>query len=242
MADEMADDNGTKQSMEMEVTGHPGFRIVHGICRPDARLVAELAKYPTSNIADAQERFGFMDPGIKRVSGGKMAGPAVTVLTRPGDNLMVHKALEVARPGDVVAVSTFGNDNTAVFGEIMGTTLTGAGLEGIVVDGAVRDVGELREMGVKVFSRTVVGSACDKDGPGEINFPVACGGVVVMPGDVIIGDSDGVVVVRASDLKYVLEKTRAISAGEVVRIKEIKDGLLFKPDINRTLKGKGIIS
>ena len=238
----MADDNGTKHLTEMDVTGHPGFRIAYQVQRPDPRLIADLAKFPTSNIADAQERFGFMDPGIKRLSGGKMAGPAVTVLTRPGDNLMVHKALEVARPGDVVVVSTFGNDNTAVFGEIMATTLTGAGLEGIVVDGAVRDFDELREMDVKVFSRTIVGSACDKDGPGEINFPVACGGVAVMPGDVIIGDSDGVVVVRPGDLEYVLEKTRAIAAGEVVRIKEIKDGLLFKPDIDRTLKGKGIIS
>lgn len=232
----------TKDNVTGGVTGHPGFRIARDIRRPDPRLIAELAKFPTSNIADAQERFGFMDPGISRVSGGKMAGPAVTVLTRPGDNLMVHKALEVAKPGDVVVVSVSRSDNTAVFGEIMATMLMGAKLEGIVVDGAVRDFDELREMGPNVFSRTVVGSACDKDGPGEINFPVACGNVAVMPGDVIIGDADGVVVVRSEDLEYVLERTRAIAAGETVRIKEIKDGLLFKADIDRVLKSKGIIS
>lgn len=225
-----------------EILGHPGFRIAYGVRRPDPELIKELAKFSTCNIADAQERFRFMDPGIKRVSGGKLAGPAVTVLTRPGDNLMVHKALEVAKPGDVLVVNTFRNDNTAVFGEIMATTLTGAELGGIVVDGAVRDSEELRDMGVKVFARSVVGSACDKDGPGEINFPVSCGGVAVMPGDIIIGDEDGVVVVRPEDLEYVLEKTRAIAAGEVKRIKEIKEGLFFKPDIDRTLKAKGIIS
>lgn len=225
-----------------EPIGRPGFRIQHEIVRPDPALVAELAKYPTSNVADAQERFGFMDPGIRRISGGKLAGPAITVLTRPGDNLMVHKALEVARPGDVVVVSTCRSDNTAVFGEIMATTLMGAGLEGIVVDGAVRDFDELQKMGVKVFARTVVGSACDKDGPGEINYPIACGGVAVLPGDVIIGDSDGVVVVRAKDIPVVLERVRAISSGESKRIEEIKNGLLFKPDINRTLKDKGVIS
>jgi regulator of RNase E activity RraA len=165
----------------------------------------------------------------------------VTVLARPGDNLLVHKAMEVARPGDVLVVSTYGNDNEAVFGEIMATTLLAAGLEGIVVDGAVRDAEEVREMGVKVFARTVVASACDKDGPGEINLPVACGGVAVMPGDVIVGDENGVVVVRREDLEYVLNRTREIAAGEVKRIQEIKSGLLFKPDIDRTLKVKGII-
>ncbi len=224
-----------------EVTGHPGFRIAYEVYRPDPKLIQELAKFSTCNIADAMERFRFMDPGIKRVSGGKLAGPAVTVLARPGDNLMVHKALEVAKPGDVLVVNTFGSRNTAVFGELMATTLTEAKLEGIVVDGAVRDCEELREMGAKVFARSVVGSACDKDGPGEINFPVACGGVAVMPGDVIIGDEDGVVVVRSEDIAYVLEKTKAIAAGEVKRIQEIKEGVLFKPDIDRTLKAKGII-
>ncbi|MGE5579200.1 MAG: RraA family protein [Bacillota bacterium] len=224
-----------------EAIGRPGFRIREEISRPDPGLVAELAKYPTSNIADAQERFGFMDPGIRRISGCKLAGTAITVLTRPGDNLMVHKALEVARPGDVVVVSTCRNDNTAVFGEIMATTLRGAGLEGAVVDGAVRDFDELQKMGVKVFARTVVGSACDKDGPGEINYPIACGGVAVLPGDVVIGDSDGVVVVRSQDLPVVLEKVRSISSGEAKRIEEIRRGLLFKPDINRTLSDKGVI-
>jgi regulator of RNase E activity RraA len=225
-----------------KVFGHPGFRVVDEINRPDPQLIKELAKFPTCNIADAQERFGFMDPGIRRVSGGKLAGPAVTVLTRPGDNLMVHKALQVAHPGDVLVINTFRNDNTAVFGEIMATTLMGARLEGIVVDGAVRDSEELSEMGAKVFARTVVGSACDKDGPGEINFPVACGGVPVMPGDVVIGDADGVVVIRPCDLEYVLEKTRAIAAGEAKRIEEIKKGLLFKPDIDNKLRDKGIVS
>ena len=224
-----------------EVMGRPGFRIVTRIDRPDPALVQELSSFSTCNIADAEERFRVMDPGVRRVSGGNLAGPAVTVLARPGDNLLVHKAMEVARPGDVLVVSTYGNDNEAVFGEIMATTLLAAGLEGIVVDGAVRDAEGLREMGVKVFARTVVASACDKDGPGEINLPVACGGVAVMPGDVIVGDENGVVVVRREDLEYVLNRTREIAAGEVKRIQEIKSGLLFKPDIDRTLKAKRII-
>lgn len=223
--------------------GNPGFRIRYEIDRPDAALIAELARYSTCNIADAQGRFRVMCPAIKPVNQQiKLAGPAVTVLARPGDNLMVHKALEVAQPGDVVVVSTCGNDNAAVFGELMGSTLKGAKLGGLVVDGAVRDHDELLELGIAVFARSLVGSACDKDGPGEINFPVACGGVPVLPGDVVIGDANGVVIVPQADLAWVLAKTKQIVAGEEKRLAEIAAGQLFKAEIDATLRAKGVIS
>jgi len=225
-----------------KVLGKPGFRIVMDVVRPDPRLVRELGDFSTCNIADAQGRFRVMDPQIKPIRPGtKLAGPAVTVLVRPGDNLMVQMAHEIDQPGDVIFVSTCFNTNTAVFGELMAHTLKAASLEGIVVDGAVRDTKELAEMGVKVFSRAVAASACDKDGPGEINVPIACGGVPVLPGDVVIGDDDGVVVVPREDLALVLEAVQAIARNESDRILEIKSGILFQPQIDETLRKKGIL-
>lgn len=225
------------------IVGNPGFRIRYEIERPDAALIAELARYSTCNIADAQGRFRVMSPAIKPLHEKiRLAGPAVTVLARPGDNLMVHKALEVAKPGDIVVVSTCGNDNAAVFGELMASTLKGAKLGGLVVDGAVRDYDELIELGVAVFSRSLVSSACDKDGPGEINFPIACGGVPVLPGDAIIGDANGVVVVPQADLAWVLAKAQQVANGEEKRLAEIAAGGLFKAEIDATLRAKGVIA
>jgi regulator of RNase E activity RraA len=154
---------------------------------------------------------------------------------------MIHKALAIATPGDVVVVSTGGNTTSAVFGELMCHTATAAKLGGIVVDGAIRDVEGITRLQFPAFSRTVSPGSCDKDGPGEINVPVSCGGAVVMPGDIVVGDGDGVVVVPRQDAEEVLKLVAALMDREAKRIAEIKGGVVFKPDIDETLRKHGII-
>ena len=149
-------------------------------------------------------RFNFMDAGIRSRSGLPLCGIAVTVAARPADNLMVHKALEVAQPGDIVVVNTCGNTTSAVFGELMCHTAVAARLGGIVVDGAIRDVDGITRLAMPSFSRTVSPGGCDKDGPGEINVPISCGGTVVMPGDIVVGDGDGVAIVPHQHAEEVL--------------------------------------
>jgi regulator of RNase E activity RraA len=218
-----------------------GFRIIENPPRPPAALVEAYKGKASSNVADAMGRFRFMDPGIVNRTGLPLSGVAVTVNARPGDNLMVHKVLEVARPGDAVVVSTNGGITTAVIGEIMATTAVEAGLGGFVVDGAVRDVDGLAGLGLPVFSRSISPGSCDKDGPGEINVPISCGNTVVMPGDIVVGDLDGVAVVPREEAVEVLELVEALEEREAKRIAAIKGGELFKNEINETLRTKGVL-
>jgi regulator of RNase E activity RraA len=221
--------------------GKLGFRINSDVPRPPAGLVDAFKEKASSNLADAMGRFHFMDPGMVNRTGFPLYGVAVTVNARPGDNLMVHKALEVAQPGDVVVVSTNGNTTSAVFGEIMATTAVEAKLGGIIVDGAIRDVDDLAALGLPAFSRTVTPGGCDKDGPGEINVPIACGNTPVMPGDIVVGDLDGVAVVPREDAAEVLEKVQALEEREKKRIASIKAGELFKAEITDSLRAKGVM-
>jgi regulator of RNase E activity RraA len=154
---------------------------------------------------------------------------------------MVHKAMEIAQPGDVVVVSTNGNTTNAVFGELMGHSAVASKLGGLVVDGAVRDVEELIALRFPVFSRSVSAGGCDKDGPGEINVPIACGNTVVTPGDIVVGDSQGVVVIPQQDAADVLQLVTALKDREAKRIEEIASGQIFKREIDDTLKSKGVI-
>lgn len=194
------------------------------------------------NLADVMGRFHFMDAGMQMRTGLPLCGVAVTVMARPGDNLMVHKAMEVAGAGDVMVVDTCGNTTGAVFGELMGNSAVAVGLGGLVVDGAIRDTAALAALRFPVFSRSVCAGGCHKDGPGEINVPVVCGNTVVIPGDIVIGDADGVVVVPREDAAEVLRLVRGLKDREAKRIEEIRSGKVFKGEINDTLRSKGVIS
>jgi regulator of RNase E activity RraA len=226
----------------MPVHGKIGFRVRTDVPRASLELVTRFRDHATSNIADAMGRFHFMDFGIRPRSGLPLCGVAVTVDARPGDNLMVHKALEVAQPGDIIVVNTNGNTTSAVFGELMCRTAVGAKLGGIVVDGAIRDVDAITALGFPAYSRAVCAGGCDKDGPGEVNSPIACGNTVVIPGDIVVGDRDGVVVVPREEADDVLHLVTALVERERARIAEIDNGVLFKDEINETLKKKGVLS
>jgi regulator of RNase E activity RraA len=218
-----------------------GFRILDAPPRLDTALVDAFRGLASSNVADAMGRFGFMDPGIQPRCGLPLCGLAVTVNARPADNLMVHKALQVAQPGDIVVVCTGGNITSAVFGELMCRTAVAAKLGGLVVDGAIRDVDGITTLGFPAYSRSISPGACDKDGPGEINVPICCGSTVVTAGDLIVGDRDGISVVPRAHAAEVLALVRELVKKETARIAEIDAGTIFKTDIDDALRRKGVI-
>jgi regulator of RNase E activity RraA len=219
-----------------------GFRILPSPPRLPADLVDRFRGIASPNLADSMGRFNFMDPGIASRSGVSICGPALTVNCRPADNLMVHKALQLAERGDVVVVATGGNTVSAVFGGLMCEAASAKGIGGIVVDGALRDAEDLTRLKFPAFSRTLCPGGCDKDGPGEINVPISCGNTVVAPGDLIVGDRDGVAVVPYAHAADVLELVTQLIDRERARVQEIQSGKLFRPDVDETLRKKGVIS
>ena len=162
----------------MDKFGKLGFRVLPAPPRLRDDLLARFAGFSSATLADAMGRFNFMDEGIRSRTGRPLFGLAVTVNSRAADNLMIHKALDVAPPGDIVVVATGGSLNTAVFGDLMCRTAVARRLGGIVVDGAIRDVEGIAQLGFPAYSRAVSPGSCDKDGPGEVNVPISCGGVV----------------------------------------------------------------
>jgi regulator of RNase E activity RraA len=225
----------------MSSSGKLGFRVLPAPPRVDEKILDCFRGIGAPNVADAMGRFNFMDAGMQSRTGLPLCGLAVTVRTRPADNLMIHKALEVAEPGDVIVVTTCGDMASAVFGDLMCTTAAAKKLGGIVVDGAIRDVEGIAKLGFPAFSRSVSPGSCDKDGPGEVNVPIACGGVVVSPGDIVVGDASGVAVVPRGDAEEVLSLVVELMERESKRVAEIKSGVLFKPEINDILRRKGVI-
>ena len=227
--------------LTMANLGTLGFRILPSPPRLGDDLLARFRGLASSNLADAMGRFNFMDPGIKPRSGLPLCGLAVTVNARPADNLMIHKAFQVAQSGDIVVVATSGNTTSAVFGELMCHTAVAQRVGGIIVDGAIRDVDAITRLGFAAYSRTVSAGGCDKDGPGEINVPISCGNTVVAPGDVFVGDEDGVAVVPSAHAEEVLRLVGELIAREEKRIAEIKSGGVFRADVDELLRKRGVI-
>jgi len=175
----------------------PGFRIRTEIGRPDPEMLAGYAAFETPAISDLMNRLYTMDTGVKPLTDPdlRILGPACTVKVYPGDNLMVHKSLDIAHPGDVIVVQ--GNSmTTAVLGDLVSTKARHRRISGFVVDGLIRDLPAIRSLGdFPVFARGVTPIGPLHRGPGEINYAISAGGVVVNPGDLIVGDLNGVVVV-----------------------------------------------
>ncbi|MEG0222212.1 MAG: RraA family protein [Comamonas sp.] len=198
-----------------------GYRINPRAAGPDAETVAAFRDMPVAAIGDSMSRnVGTL--GLRqyhRRLETVLCGPAVTVRVRPGDNLMIHKALMMVEPGDVLVIDGGGDISQALVGGLMRTTCVAKQLGGLVIDGAVRDLCEWAEDGMPIFAKGHTHRGPSKDGPGEVNVPVSCAGLVVMPGDLIVGDADGVIAVPADQAQDVLQKTRAHLAKEA-RIRE----------------------
>lgn len=227
---------------DKDYVGKVGFRYRSGIRRPDPDRVAALASYSTCNLADGMQKMYVMDSGIKPVyPTHKICGPAVTVNISLGDNLMLHKALGLVRPGDVLVIDAQGCTTFSACGGIMMLRMKKLGVAGIVVDGCVRDIEDIREIDLPVYARGIVPQGGGKAGPGQINFPVACGGVAVLPGDVIVADDNGVVCVPQDDIEAVGEGVKAKLAKEEKSYAEIGAGQLVKGDVDEILVKKGIV-
>jgi regulator of RNase E activity RraA len=195
----------------------PGFRVRLRIDRPDAKTIAALGEFDTPGVSDLLNRLYTMDSEIHNLTdpGLRILGPAITVKTYPGDNLMVHKSLDVAQPGDIVVIDTRGVSQTAVMGDLVATKARHRQIGGFVVDGPIRDLPGILALGdLPVFARRVTPVGPLHRGPGEINHPICAGGVVVHPGDVVIGDLNGVVVVPRESLDDIVGRLQARAALE----------------------------
>jgi regulator of RNase E activity RraA len=207
---------GKPKSAEMHPG--PGFRIRTEWERPDPATVTELAAFETPVISDLMNRLYSMETSIRPLTHPdlRLFGPALTVKVFPGDNLMVHKALDVAHPGDVVVVDAGSSPLNAVLGDLISTKARHRGIAGFVIDGLMRDLPAVRALGdFPVFARGVTPIGPLHRGPGEIGHPIACGGIVVNPGDIIAADLNGIVVIPrniAEELLHRLLDRRAAEA------------------------------
>jgi regulator of RNase E activity RraA len=222
--------------------GKIGFCIGADIERPALQLFEQLKNFGTPALADGLNKFNVLHPEIKPITRGlSVAGPAFTVRLRPGDNLMLHKAIGLAQPGDIVVVDTCGCKNYCVMGDLMASAAFKKGIGGFVIDGGIRDVQALQEKQFPIFARYIVPAVGDKDGPGEINMPISCGGVPVLPGDYIAADDNGVVVIPPYLADEIIKGTMKKLDYEARRALEIEQGIIMKPDIDEKLRSLGII-
>ncbi|QLG61059.1 4-carboxy-4-hydroxy-2-oxoadipate aldolase/oxaloacetate decarboxylase [Halorarum salinum] len=201
-------------------------RVISEIDRPPADLVAAFDGIPTPILSDVTSKYeNTMASEIKPVyDEASMAGTAFTVKTYPGDNLMVHKALTLAEPGDVLVVDANAYEEAGLVGELLSTSCQVHGLHGTVIDGAVRDVKEIEELDYPVYARAVSPKGSYKAHPGSINVPVSCGELVVEPGDIVVGDEHGVAIVKPDHAESVLEDARDKLDSEDATLERIQDG------------------
>ncbi len=189
--------------------------IVRNIDRASMATVDALAPIGTATVHEAMGRRGYVGPDIRPIQQGvKVAGTAVTVSSHPGDNLMIHAAVEYCSPGDVLVVTNTAPSTHGMFGDLLASSLMSRGVRGLVIDAGVRDTADLREMGFPVWTRHVSCQGTVKASPGSVNIPVVLGGALVSPGDVVCADDDGVVIVPRGEAEWALEGSQARLAKE----------------------------
>jgi RraA family protein len=217
-----------------------GFQIGKRARKVDADTTAQFRGLPVANISDSMAR---MTAGGARLrpmhAGGALSGPALTVKTRPGDNLMIHKALDLAEPGDVVIVDGGGDLTNALIGEMMVAHAQTRGIAGIVIHGAIRDYDTIHAGAFPVFATGVTHRGPYKDGPGEINTAIAIDGMVIEPGDLIVGDGDGVLCVPFALTEDIYKATKAKNDAEIKQLAAIRDGRSDRSWVDATLQRLG---
>ncbi|MGM0216013.1 RraA family protein [Enterococcus sp. AZ109] len=204
-----------------------GNRVYLKRSLPDPALVKRFSKLPTADVADCMSRTSALSPEIKLQSSPEnyMCGVALTVKARAGDNLMIHQAMQMAQEGDVIIVSNEGDRSRAMTGEMLYRYMAEfKKVAGIVIDGPVRDLNVLSQGKCPLYATGSTPVASYKEGPGEVNVPISIGGVAVMPGDIVLGDLDGVVIVPKKDAAAIIDKAEAITANDPMKVKKAAEG------------------
>jgi 4-hydroxy-4-methyl-2-oxoglutarate aldolase len=200
--------------------------VITQIQRPPEELVAPFKDFGAATVYEAAGRIGSVDPSIKPLSMNmRLLGAALTVRCHPKDNLMLHKALQIAQPGDIIVAATDGYPNAGYFGDLMTTSAMARQVGGLAIDGCVRDSTEIIEMGFPIFCRGTCMRGTVKKTLGSVNHPVLFGDVVVNPGDLVLGDNDGMVIIPQSNLEEVLEATRLRVEKEKEKAAALKQGI-----------------
>lgn len=215
----------TNRPTTAQLNPGPGFRIRSAIQRPDRTLTEQFQAFATPDISDILNRLYAVCSEIQNIVNDRpLVGPAVTVKVFPGDNLMVHKALDLLEPGDVMVIDAAGSRHNAVIGDMIANKAKHRGAIGFVVDGVIRDLPALRKLDLPVYARGVCSLGPLHRGPGEVNYPVNCGGVVVHPGDIVTADQNGVVIVHRDHATAILQQLTARQA-ELTRYEaEVRNG------------------
>jgi RraA family protein len=233
----------TQKPRSAEMFPGPGFRIRFEIKRLERGFMQKFAEFQSPDVSDLLNRLYAVDPSISCLTGRhhRLCGPACTVKVFPGDNLMVHKSLDVAKPGDIVVIDAHGSPMNAVLGDLISTKAKHRGIAGFIVDGFVRDLPDLIELDYPVFARGATPIGPLHRGPGEINFPICCGGVVVNPGDLIVADGAGMVVVRQEIASELLERLQNQKTNMASYLAGVKRGQFSNDWVDRVLEEAGCI-
>ena len=218
-----------------------GCRIKQDFARPSRELIEAFRGIPVANIDDCVNRMAAIDSSIRPMNKVPLLGCALTVKVPEGDNLMFHAAMDLIQPGDVVMIDAGGCGSRSIFGELMLAYCRKKGCAGVVVDGAIRDAGAISEMDIPVYAKAVSPNGPYKNGPGEINYPISIGGVIVHPGDIVVGDTDSVLVICPEEAEELAKAARAVLEKETKIMEGIMCGEYPRPWVNVKLKELGCV-